>query len=266
MSVLVVIPARYASTRYPGKPLVALKGATGQTRTLIQRSWEAAQAVAGVDRVVVATDDDRIRVTAESFGAEVVMTSESCANGTERVAEAFDRLGGGHDIVVNLQGDAPLTPAWFVEDLIVGLRADPVAEVATPVLRCDGRALTALLEDRRAGRVGGTTAVFGWDRRALYFSKEVIPYTGQDYAPDAETPVFHHVGVYAYRPSALAAYPRWEAGPLEGLEGLEQLRFLERERPVLCVEVAARGRQFWELNNPSDVHRIEAMMVEMGLE
>lgn len=265
MSVLVVIPARYASTRYPGKPLVALKGATGQTRTLIQRSWEAAQAVAGVDRVVVATDDDRIRTTAEAFGAEVVMTSETCANGTERVAEAFDRLGGGHEIVVNLQGDAPLTPAWFVEDLIAGLRADPVAEVATPVLRCDGRALTALLEDRRAGRVGGTTAVFGWDRRALYFSKEVIPYTGQDYAPDAETPVFHHVGVYAYRPSALAAYPRWAAGPLEGLEGLEQLRFLERERPVLCVEVAARGRQFWELNNPSDVHRIEAMMVEMGL-
>ncbi|MBK1636840.1 3-deoxy-manno-octulosonate cytidylyltransferase [Rhodovulum adriaticum] len=265
MSVLVVIPARYASSRYPGKPLVALTGAGGQARTLIQRSWQAAQAVAGVDRVVVATDDDRIRTTAESFGAEVVMTSESCANGTERVAEAFDRLGGGYDIVVNLQGDAPLTPAWFVEDLVKGLRADPVAEVATPVLRCDGRALAALLDDRRAGRVGGTTAVFGWDRRALYFSKEVIPYTGQDYAPEAETPVFHHVGVYAYRPSALAAYPRWQPGPLEGLEGLEQLRFLERERPVLCVEVEARGRQFWELNNPSDVARIEAMMAEMGI-
>jgi len=265
MSVLIVIPARYASSRYPGKPLVALKGASGQEKTLIQRSWEAAQAVGGVARVVVATDDTRIRDAAEAFGADVVMTSESCANGTERVAEAFDALGGGFDIVVNLQGDAPLTPAWFIEDLVAGLSGDPVAEVATPVLRCNGQMLNALLDDRRAGRVGGTTAVFGWDRRALYFSKEVIPYTGQRYADADPTPVFHHVGVYAYRPSALAAYPRWAAGPLEGLEGLEQLRFLERERPVLCVEVDARGRDFWELNNPEDVPRIEAMMVRMSV-
>lgn len=265
MGVLIVIPARHASTRYPGKPLVGLKGATGLEKSLIQRSWEAAQAVAGADRVVVATDDGRIRDAAEGFGAEVVMTSETCANGTERVAEAFDRLGGGFDIVVNLQGDAPLTPAWFIEDLVAGLSADPVAEVATPVLRCDGRGLNALLEDRRAGRVGGTTAVFGWDRRALYFSKEVIPYTGRTYADSDPTPVFHHVGVYAYRPSALAAYPRWQAGPLEQLEGLEQLRFLERERPVLCVEVEARGRQFWELNNPEDVPRLEEMMAAMGI-
>ncbi len=264
MSVLIVIPARYASTRYPGKPLVQLKGPDGLAKTLIQRSWEAAQAVRGADRVVVATDDARIRAEAESFGAEVVMTSETCQNGTERCAEAYDRLGGGFEIVVNLQGDAPLTPPWFVEDLVAGLRADPVAEVATPVLRCDGAALNGFLEDRRAGRVGGTTAVFGRDRKALYFSKEVIPYTGRSYADDEATPVFHHVGVYAYRPAALAAYPRWEAGPLEQLEGLEQLRFLERERPVLCVEVAARGRQFWELNNPSDVGKIEAMLAAMA--
>ncbi|MBC57023.1 MAG: 3-deoxy-manno-octulosonate cytidylyltransferase [Confluentimicrobium sp.] len=266
MPVLIVIPARYASTRYPGKPLVGLKGANGLEKSLIQRSWEAACAVPGDPRVVVATDDDRIRLAAQAFGAEVVMTSESCANGTERCAEAYDALGGGFDIVVNLQGDAPLTPAWFVEELVAGLRADPVAEVATPVLRCDGQTLNALLADRRAGRVGGTTAVFGQDRKALYFSKEVIPYTGRTYADDAETPVFHHVGVYAYRPSALAAYPRWAAGPLEQLEGLEQLRFLERERPVLCVEVEARGRQFWELNNPEDVPRIEAMLIGMGVE
>ncbi len=266
MSFLIVIPARYASTRYPGKPLVDLTGASGKTMNLIERSWRAALAVAGNPRVVVATDDDRIRETAEGFGAEVVMTSTECANGTERCAEAFDKLGGGYDIVVNLQGDAPLTPAWFVEDLVDGLRNDPVAEVATPVLRCEGEMLTALLTDRRAGRVGGTTAVFGHDRKALYFSKEVIPYTGKAYGDDEPTPVFHHVGVYAYRPSALAAYPLWDSGPLEQLEGLEQLRFLERERPVLCVEVEARGRQFWELNNPEDVPRIEAMLAEMGLE
>ncbi|CUK08946.1 manno-octulosonate cytidylyltransferase [Shimia thalassica] len=264
MSVLIAIPARYASTRYPGKPLATLKGATGEVKSLIQRSYEAATEVKGVDRVVVATDDDRIRQAAEAFGAEVVMTSEDCANGTERCAEAFDNLGGGFDIVVNLQGDAPLTPAWFVEELVEGLRRDPMAEVATPVLRCDGRALNGFLEDRKAGRVGGTTAVFTKDRHALYFSKEVVPFTSETYADDAETPVFHHVGVYAYRPSALGAYPRWNAGPLESLEGLEQLRFMEHGHKVLCVEVEARGRQFWELNNPEDVPRIEAMMAEMG--
>jgi 3-deoxy-manno-octulosonate cytidylyltransferase (CMP-KDO synthetase) len=281
MSVLIVIPARYASTRYPAKPLVTLTGATGEARTLIRRSWDAACAVQGVDRVVVATDDARIKAEAEGFGAEVVMTSPDCANGTERCAEALAVLGGGYDIVVNLQGDAPLTPAWFVEDLVAGLRANPwaeatdaevaglradaVADVATPVLRCEGAMLDSLREDRAQGRVGGTTAVFGAGNRALYFSKEVVPYTGKGYGAEVPTPVFHHVGVYAYRPETLSAYPGWVAGPLEGLEGLEQLRFLERGRRILCVEVEARGREFWELNNPSDVPKIEAMMAEMGL-
>ena len=265
MSVLIVIPARFASTRYPGKPLAELTGANGETRTLIERSWRAAQSVAGVDRVVVATDDDRIRTVAEGFGAEVVMTSVDCANGTERCAEAHAALGGGYEIVVNLQGDAPLTPHWFIEDLVAGLRAAPDMGLATPVLRCDGATLTSLLDDRKAGRVGGTTAVFAADNSALYFSKEVVPYTGKDYAADADTPVFHHVGVYAYRPDALAAYPSWNVGPLEQLEGLEQLRFLENSRKILCVIVESRGRSFWELNNPEDVPKIETMMREMGI-
>lgn len=266
MSVLLVIPARYASTRYPGKALAKLKGASGQEKALIRRTWEAAMKVSGVDRVVVATDDKRIRDAAEGFGAEVTMTSADCQNGTERCAEAHDALGGRFDIVVNLQGDAPLTPPWFVEALVRELDVHPTAEVATPVLRTDGRALAGFLEDRRAGRVGATSAVFGIENQALYFSKEVVPYTTDDYPAHRQTPVFHHVGVYAYRPSALAAYPRWKAGPLETLEGLEQLRFLERERPVLCVEVDARGQPFWELNNPEDLPRIEAMLAEMGVE
>jgi 3-deoxy-manno-octulosonate cytidylyltransferase (CMP-KDO synthetase) len=266
MSVLIVIPARYASTRYPAKPLVALTGASGQSKTLIRRSWDAAIAVKGVDRVVVATDDARIRDEAESFGAEVVMTSEECQNGTERCAEALENLGSKAEIVVNLQGDAPLTPAWFIEDLVQGLRDTPWAELATPVLRCEGETLASLREDRHHGRVGGTTAVFGAGNRALYFSKEVIPYTSSSYLAHEPTPVFHHVGVYAYRPGTLSAYPSWPVGPLERLEGLEQLRFLENGRAVLCVEVEARGRQFWELNNPSDVARIEGMMAEMGLD
>lgn len=266
MSVLIVIPARFASVRYPGKALVPLRGATGQNKSLIRRSWDAAQAVQGVDRVVVATDDDRIRTAAEGFGAEVVMTSPACRNGTERCAEALDALGGKFDIVVNLQGDAPLTPPWFVKDLIAALKAHPTAEMATPVLRCDGRALTGFLDDRRAGRVGATTVVFGAEGKALYFSKEVIPHIADDEWDDhAVTPVFHHVGVYAYRPAALAAYARWAPGPLEQLEGLEQLRFLEQDHPVLCVQVDARGQQFWELNNPEDVARIETILNELGV-
>lgn len=266
MSVLIVIPARYSSSRYPGKPLATLTGASGQAKSLIHRSWDAAMRVAGADHVVVATDDDRIKAASEEFGAEVVMTSTTCANGTERCAEALEVLGGEYDIVVNLQGDAPLTPHWFVEDLVQGLSNDADAEVATPVLRCDGRALNGFLEDRSHGRVGGTTAVFGRNRHALYFSKEVVPYIGHSYMDEDATPVFHHVGVYAYRPAALASYAGWNTGELEALEGLEQLRFLENAQPVLCVEVDAKGRQFWELNNPEDVPRIEAMMVEMGMD
>ncbi|MDZ4310451.1 MAG: manno-octulosonate cytidylyltransferase [Cypionkella sp.] len=262
MSVLLVIPARYASTRYPGKPLVSLKGKDGE-KSLIRRSWEAAMAVRGVSRVVVATDVDRIRDHATGFGAEVVMTSSTAQNGTERCAEVAALLPG-YDMVVNLQGDAPLTPAWFVEDLIAGLRAAPEADIATPVLRCDGRALNGFLADRRAGRVGGTTAVFGAGMRGLYFSKEVIPFTTRSYADNEPTPVFHHVGVYAYRPAALAAYPDWPVGPLETLEGLEQLRFLENGRQVLCVEVDGKGLTFWELNNPSDVPVIEAALAALG--
>ena len=187
------------------------------------------------------------------------MTSSSARNGTERCAEVAAQLPG-YDIVVNLQGDAPLTPRWFVEDLVAGLTADPPPKSPPPSCAAMAAMVEGLLADRRAGRVGGTTAVFGIGGRALYFSKEVIPFTGQTHAPDASTPVFHHVGVYAYRPAALMAYPTWPSGPLETLEGLEQLRFLENNRPVLCVEVQAKGREFWELNNPSDVAVIEQML------
>jgi len=266
MSVLVVIPARYASTRYPGKPLVKLKGASGIRKTLIRRSWEAAMAATGIDRVVVATDDERISNEAKGFGAEVVMTSEACANGTERCADALRNLGQRFDIIVNLQGDAPLTPAWFVEDLVAALRERPDVGVATPVLRCDVEALASFQEDRRNGRVGGTTAVFDRQNRAMYFSKEVIPHVAQLPAEGETVPVFHHVGVYAYRPDALDQYLKWPAGWLETQEGLEQLRFMENGVPVLCVEVEGRDRAFWELNNPEDVARIEARLAEMGVE
>jgi 3-deoxy-manno-octulosonate cytidylyltransferase (CMP-KDO synthetase) len=266
VSVLIVIPARYASQRYPGKPLVKLRGASGTAKSLIRRSWDAARSVDGVDQVVVATDDDRIAEASRAFGAQVVMTPETCRNGTERCAAAYDALGATAEIVVNLQGDAPLTPAWFVGDLVAAMQAESDIAVATPVLRCDADALNGFLEDRANGRVGGTTAVFDRSNRALYFSKEVIPHTPERYATGLTTPVFHHVGVYAYRPDALKAYGAFEEGTLERLEGLEQLRFMEHGMPVTCVEVEARGREFWELNNPVDVARIEAILKAQGID
>ena len=263
MRVALIIPARYASTRFPAKPLAPLTGATGVDKPLVRRSWEAAGAVRGVDAVIVATDDDRIAEAARNFGAEVAMTDPDCANGTERCAEALESLDPAPDLVVNFQGDAPLTPPWFVEALIEAMRADPSCDMATPVLRCDAETLEALRADRRAGRVGGTTAVMNSSGDALYFSKEVLPY-GASADPASGPPCFHHVGVYAYRPAALRAYPGWTAGPLEGAEGLEQLRFLENGRRVACVEVEARGAGFWELNNPSDRPRIEAELRRRG--
>ncbi len=266
MRCLIVVPARFASTRYPGKPLVQLRGATGVSQSLIYRSWAAASEVEGADRVVVATDDPRIADHVKDFGGEVVMTSESCENGTERCAEALDSLRDAADIIVNLQGDAPLTPSSFVQALIDEMLARPEVSVATPVLRCDAAALSGFLEDRSQGRVGGTTAVFDTQKRALYFSKEVIPYTGRSLTDTEEIPVFHHVGVYAYRPDALRKYPVLSSGPLEKWEGLEQLRFMENGLPVHCVEVEAKGREFWELNNPVDVARIEAILSKSGQE
>ena len=257
MKTVLMIPARYASTRYPGKPLAELRQKDGTVKSLIQMTWEAALQVGGIDAVHVVTDDDRIRNAAEGFGASVLMTSSEATNGTERCAEALAQVDA--DLIVNLQGDAPLTPPWFVEALIDRMKDDATAQVATPILRCDRQTYDMFIEDRKAGRVGGTTAVFDTNLHGLYFSKEVIPYIAPGKIPDP-VPVFHHVGVYAYRLDALRAYMSWPEGPLEAREGLEQLRFLENGATVACVEVDARGRLFWELNNPEDIARIESVL------
>lgn len=262
---VIIIPARYASSRYPGKPLVALRGASGVSRSLIERSWLAAKEVSGIDAIWVATDDDRIADAARGFGADVVMTSDDCANGTLRCADAITRLGIEPDIVVNLQGDAPLTPPWFVEALVAAMASED-SDVATPVLRCTPEIHTRLLDDRSRGLVGGTTAVMNAAGQALYFSKEVLPFTGRSFASNEQVPVFHHVGIYAYTAAALAAYSAAAESEFEGYEGLEQLRFLYHGFRVRCVEVDAHGREFWELNNPADVGRIEAILASEGLE
>jgi 3-deoxy-manno-octulosonate cytidylyltransferase (CMP-KDO synthetase) len=261
MRTVIIIPARFSSVRYPGKPLVKLSVGNGAQKSLIQLSWEAASRVKNVDEVFVATDDKRIRFEAESFGARVIMTSKKCKNGTERCAEALKTLNFVGDIVVNFQGDAPLTPEWFVEDLIRTFERYPNTQMATPVLRLDEGSLKEFRLDRRSGRVGGTTVVFDKNLNALYFSKELIPFFDEKKVKQREeSPVFHHVGVYAYRTETLLNYSSWKESNLEVLEGLEQLRFLENACAIKCVIVDSRGRTFWELNNPEDVLRIEKVI------
>src|SRR5947207_11969461 len=134
MNTVILIPARYRSSRYPGKPLVPLTGAKGTAKPLIQRSVEAARRVAGVSGVFVTTDDERIAEACTRFGVGVIMTSPECRNGTERCAEALASLHEP-ELVINFQGDALLTPPSFVEALIRGMEEDPDTQVATPAMR-----------------------------------------------------------------------------------------------------------------------------------
>ena len=209
---------------------------------------------------------NRVKTCLDTVAAEKARARakrrEAAENGTARCAEALANGAISADLVVNFQGDAPLTPPWFVEELIAAMKADPGAQMATPVLQCDPATYDMFVEDRQNGRVGGTTAVFGEDHRALYFSKEIVPYIDPAKVPERDIPVYHHVGVYAYRPEALRSYTFWGVSRLETLEGLEQLRFLVHGVPVRCVVVESRGRMFWELNNPADVARIEKVLKE----
>lgn len=260
----ILIPARFGSSRYPGKPLALLRGADGTARSLIERSWLAARQVANGERIWVATDDQRIADAVRAFGGQVVMTPESCRNGTERCAAALEALGKIAPVIVNLQGDAPLTPAFVVRELAAALAADPAAAMATPAVECSASLYAHLLEDQAAGRVGGTTVVTNADGHALYFSKRVIPHLPHDRI-DAHKAVRLHLGVYAYRPAALAAYAAHAPTTLELCEGLEQLRFLERGLPIRLVPFPALDWDCIELNNPEDVPAIEAILQARGL-
>lgn len=258
----IIVPARFASTRFPGKPLVPLRGADGTTKTLIQRSWEAACAVGGVDEIWIATDDDRIADIARGFGAQVVRTPASCANGTERCWSAIREAGIDADIIVNLQGDSPLTPPLAIELLIETMRGEPAVRVATPMIRCSPLQLDRLSEEARLGRTGGTTVVFDAATDALYFSKRVIPHVP---ARCRDAPVYLHLGAYAYRHAALGDYARMAPSPLEQIEGLEQLRFLHCGIPIRMVEIPDPPGGVWEINNPADVLVVESALAERRL-
>lgn len=221
----------------------------------MSRTIAAGQEVRGIAKLYVATDDERVAAEAHAAGAETVMTSPECRNGTERVAEVVASLPQAPSTVINLQGDAPLTPPRFLEALLDAFSTNPQIKVATPVLPTGEAHLERLRRDQSAGRAGATTVVTDVFNRALYFSKTVLPF-----GASTKTPVLHHVGVYAYASDALQQYAKLPEGRAERSEGLEQLRFLENGIPVHCIEVDAGGQEFWEVNHPEDVAIVERIL------
>ncbi len=218
MEFYVVIPARYASTRLPGKPLCNIAG-----KPMIQHVYERARE-SDAERVIIATDDERIQAVAEAFGAEVCMTSSNHPSGTDRLAEVLDVLAcSDEQIIINLQGDEPLMPAALINQTAENLANNSAASVATlckPLTNC------AALFDRHCVKV--TLDQNGY---ALYFSRSAIPWPGADYSAASESlpegaDYFSHIGLYGYRAKFIKAYVTWSTCPHEKVESLEQLRVL----------------------------------------
>jgi 3-deoxy-manno-octulosonate cytidylyltransferase (CMP-KDO synthetase) len=256
MSAVAIIPARYASSRYPGKPLVEVAGVA-----MIRRVWAIARAAQGVSRVVVATDDLRIFDFVRGFGGEAVMTPESCRNGTERTHAAVEALGLREDAIVNLQGDAVLTPPWAIAALAAEMARDASVRVATLATRMAPEAIEALKRQKSAGQAGGTTVTFDRAGDAMYFSKAIIPFVKK---PDGAPPIWRHIGIYAFRPEALAHYVTLEMGPFEKAEELEQLRALEHGIKMRVVPCDYRGRTHWSIDSPGDLREAETIVAREG--
>ncbi|MFL9840003.1 3-deoxy-manno-octulosonate cytidylyltransferase [Sphingomonas sp. ST-64] len=255
--ILIVVPARFGSQRFPGKPLVGIKGPTG-AKPLIQWSWEAASTAQDRADILVATDDARIAQVVRGFGGAVAMTDSALRNGTERCAAVLSQLDAAPDLVVNLQGDSPLVAQAQI-DALIDAWLETGAPVLTPYLTCDAVIGPALMADHAAGRVGGTTVVSDLAGNALYFSKRPVPFGVAD-----GQGLKLHLGLYAYTPSALHHYASRAPGPLEKAEGLEQLRFLEHGIPIRLVEVERPSSGFWEVNNPEDVPLVEEALAARG--
>lgn len=233
------------------------------TRTLIEWTWRTASRVPNADAVYVATDSDEIAATVEAFGGKVIETSVTCRNGTERCAEAMTQLPSRPGLVVNVQGDAPLTPVSVITEMIDRANASDEGDVFTPALRCSLAQFERLEADARRGVVGGTTVARADDGRALYFSKQLVPYLPPS-ARHGDTPICLHLGIYTYKPASLEAYVAHPETRLERLEGLEQLRFLDLGARVEIVLIDPPDWEIWELNNPVDVAVVERGLAAIG--
>jgi 3-deoxy-manno-octulosonate cytidylyltransferase (CMP-KDO synthetase) len=261
---LLVIPARFGSTRLPGKPLIRIAG-----KTLLERVINVAQRaahLAGNVDVVVATDDERIQAHARDTGCEAILTAPDISSGSGRACVAAQMRTARPTHVVNLQGDTPFTAPCVVADMIGWLRRSS-ADVVTPVVQLDWMALDQMRAHKRTAPYSGTTCIRTADGRALWFSKAIIPAVRDEAVLRAAgplSPVFRHLGLYAYRLAALEWYERAPASRYEQLEGLEQLRWLEMGADVRAVEVAATTHSMSGIDTMEDVALAETLISRFG--
>jgi len=238
MRVICVIPARYSSSRFEGKPLADICG-----KPMIQRVYERALRSGTVSDVVVATDDERIFAAVGRFGGQAVMTSADHRSGTDRIAEAVSRLSAAdRDIIVNIQGDQPLFEPSQIDEVVKPLLDDPSVDFSTLIYR--------ILRKEEISDPNAVKVVFDRDHFALYFSRSPIPY-----CRDAGgSPVYYkHHGIYAYRKSFLVTFTKLEEGYLERLEALEQLRAMEHGHRIKVVETL---QDSIEVDTPQDLERV----------
>jgi 3-deoxy-manno-octulosonate cytidylyltransferase (CMP-KDO synthetase) len=239
--VVVVIPARFAATRLPGKPLVPLAG-----QPMIQRVYERAKLAKSAGRVIVATDDERIRSAVESFGGEARMTRADHRTGTERVAEVAAHVEG--DVFVNVQGDQPLLDPLSVDTAVKALLEEPRAEVATVA--------TAIRTPADIMDPNVVKTVLDFDDNALYFSRAPIPWV-RDTGNPIQVRHMKHLGLYVFQRDSLLDYPTLPQGELERIEQLEQLRWLENGVKIRVAEVE---HDAVSVDVPEDVARVEKLL------
>lgn len=266
MKTLIVIPARYGSTRLEGKPLVQIAGQTMLQR-VVAIARKASEGQENV-RFLVATDDARIMDHAQAIGAPCVMTPVTCQTGTERVIAAVAQETEKPDFILGLQGDAPLTPPDFLTAMIAAFHAKP-CDVLTPVTRLSWEELDVLRAHKSVTPASGTTVVFDEiTGRAFWFSKTILPLIRKEETLRREnplSPVWRHIGIYGYSHNMLQNYAALPEGHYERLEGLEQLRVIEHGYDIRCVPVDYKGRANMSgVDSPEDVTRAENLIARHG--
>lgn len=261
MKTAIIIPARYASTRFPGKPLALINGQAmiDHVHALAVKASENMKDVS----VIVTTDDKRIENHCLSKGYSVLKTSPECKTGSDRVLEAAIKLPEEPEIVINLQGDAPLTPIEAIEKVIYCFSNTPETQVATPVKQLSWDELCRLRRRKKITPFSGTTAIVGKHDKALWFSKTLIPtIRGEDSMLETEalSPVCQHLGLYGYRLDVLKKFVNTAQGVYEKLEGLEQLRFLENDIPIQCVRLSDTAMIHSGIDSPEDIESAESLL------
>lgn len=258
MKTAIIIPARFGSTRFPGKPLAEIAGQTMLSR-VVDVAREAAAQFDDVG-VFVTTEDQRIANHAKEIGVECIMTGD-CATGSDRVLSAAKTLHEKPDFIVNLQGDAPFTPASVIVAILQEAQKYDYS-VITPVHRLSWADLDRLRELKKATPFSGTTCIRdAGDGRAVWFSKNIIPAIRQEDRSQDSSPIFQHMGLYGYRFDALEQFCALPQGYYEQLEGLEQLRLLENGIPIFTVKVLASPKTIQAgIDSPEDLKRAEEML------